>query len=60
MGIATELLGLLVAGGLLAAFVYWVMQGPERARQRRLQTLNLNRSHHQPWDADLGSRKRER
>jgi hypothetical protein len=60
MGIATELLGLLAAGGLLAAFVYWVTLGPERARQRRLQALHLKRSHHQPWDADIGARRRER
>ena len=60
MGIATELLGLLVAGGLLAGFVYWVSLGPERARQRRLQALNVTRSNHQPWDADIGARRRER
>ena len=60
MGIATELLGLLVAGGVLAGFVYWVMLAPERARQRRLQALQLKSSHHQPWDADIGSRRRER
>jgi Flp pilus assembly protein TadB len=60
MGIASELLGLLAAGGLLAAFFYWTTQGPERARQRRLQALDLNRSHHQPWDADIGARRRER
>ena len=60
MGIATELLGLLVAGGVLAGFVYWVALASERARQRQLQALNLARSHHQPWDADIGARRRER
>lgn len=60
MGIASELLGLLAAGGLLAAFLYWITLGPERARRRRLQALNLNRSHHQPWDPDIGVRRRER
>ncbi|MBS0337172.1 MAG: hypothetical protein JSS40_10245 [Proteobacteria bacterium] len=60
MGIATELLGLLAAGGLLAAFFYWVTLGPERARERRLQALNLSRSHRQPWDAEIGARRRQR
>ena len=60
MRIGTELLGLLVAGGVLAGFVYWVTLAPERARQRRLQALHLKRSYHQPWDADIGSRRRER
>lgn len=57
---ATELLALLAAAGLLSAFLYWIFQAPERARKRRLQAVNLNRSYHQPWDRDIGSRRRER
>jgi len=60
MGIASELLGLLAAAGLLGAFLYWITLGPERARQRRLQALNLNRGHRQPWDAEIGARRRQR
>ena len=60
MGMASELLGLVAAAGLLAAFLYWIFQAPERARTRRLQAVNLNRSHHQPWDPDIGARRRER
>jgi Flp pilus assembly protein TadB len=60
MGIASELLALMAAAGLLGAFLYWIFQAPERARKRRLQAVNLNRSHHQPWDQNIGARRRER
>ncbi len=60
MGVASELLGLLAAAGLLAAFVYWIYLAPERAKKLRVEALRVNRSHHQPWDPDIGARRRER
>ena len=61
MGIAFELLVLILGASVLAATAYWIVLAPERAKkQRRAAMLNVNRSHVQPWDPDIGARRRER
>ena len=60
MGTGSSTLDLVFIGVILIAALYWILVAPDRARRRRREELRADHTHFQPWDHNIGARKRER